>query len=378
MKRVSLALIVLLLVVNGYLAYHGAFTREPALPPLPSDAALAEGRRLRSAGRFDDAANLLRDTWQHTGSVECLHTLLGVLEDTGKADVLVREAHGYVDKHPSDAPARWMLARGLLFQAATDPGNASTAAWIHQADQITDSLEKTGFASPESPGGVPILRMQSAFLRRQWDVADAQAVKALALGTTSGESADVIALRFDLAVRAGHLKHAEALLDRVAAMVGSWQHPVYYQLRTYREDLLEVREALFDRRCTLRDIDRLEAEHRALLKTGLVDPTLQSEADVDQHHAALRSWIQLRDRGDAGGQLALLEKVLDPIPQKPRCFYSEAVVRPFKPTVRRILAGDLCVKLGQRPRARAYYEAALKLHPDDQTIQERLRALDKS
>ena len=187
-----------------------------------------------------------------------------------------------------------------------------------------------------------------------------------------------MALRFDIAFREGRLGDAETLLDQVTGIVQKWTEPSYYQLRTYLEDVLEVRETLFARHYTLQDVDRLAARHEELKKQGLVDSTLQSDEDIRGQHEALRTYARLRDQGDLEGQLRFLLSLpgfLERSKQPPRCFYSEAVVRPFQPACRRILVGDILARLGRQDEARRDYEEGLRGHPGNRLLEQRLRGL---
>lgn len=362
----------LLLAAAVLLAGLVALSRLPARPPAP--AAGADPMRLRVQGRFAEAAEIHRDRYRRSGATRDLQALLGVLEDTGDSRQVVREARAGLERHPGDARLQAILARGLLFAAATFPQDPERPAWIGEAKALSRELEARGHRDPDWPASLTLLQMQIAYLEQRWEEADALAERALELGTSPGESADVVALRFDLALRAGKLDEAEALLDRAAAIVEGWDMPSYYFLRTFLEEMLILREIYFSRPFTAADLDRLEARHRTLRAQGLVDPTLESDAEAAGAHESMRAWIAAREAGDTEAQLRLIEQALAQPPQHaPRCFYSEAVMSPFRAVYFHYLAGDLCRRLGRAAEARSHYEQALGAHPGDVLLQRRLQ-----
>ncbi|NMA28704.1 MAG: hypothetical protein GX934_13185, partial [Burkholderiales bacterium] len=255
-SRFLIGLTILLLATAAY----GIYLRWTA-PQAPPPAVVGDWRtsagELRRLGRFDESAALLRQAYATHGDPEAWRSLLSVLEDIGDAREQVREARAFLEAHPEDPTGRWLLARGLLFAAATHPQDPQFQNQVDEAERLAIALEKDGFRPAEAPGGVVILKMQAAFLRQRWDEADRLAAEALELGSTPGETADIVSLRFDLALRAGRLEEAEGYLDQALALVESWERPSYYQLRTFREEALIVREAFFDKPFTAADLDRL-------------------------------------------------------------------------------------------------------------------------
>lgn len=362
----------LLLLAAVLLAGLAALSRIPTPPPAPP--AGADPMALRVQGRFTEAAALHRERYRHSGAPGDLHALLGVLEDMGDARRVVTEAQAGLERHPGDRPLQAILARALLFTAATFPQDPERPEWIARARALTAELEAADYRDPDWPAALTLLQMQIAFLEGRWDEADLLAERALELGTSPGESADVVALRFDVALRAGRMAEAEALLDRAAALIDGWTMPSYYFLRTFREEMLIVREIYFDRRFTAADLDRLDALHRELRAQGLVDPTLEADAEAAGTHEGMRAWIAARERGDTEAQLRIVEEALaHPPAHAPRCFYSEAVMTPFRDVYFHYLAGELCRRLGRTAQARDHYEKALRAHPGDMLLEQRLQ-----
>lgn len=358
-------------------AVHLYFRAAPPPAPVQGDWRM-QAMACRRSGRFEESARILRDTYAATRDPQALRMLLGVVEDIGDARQLVEESRAFLATQPGDPQGQWFLARGLLFAAATEPGNPQAKAWTDEASGLADLLEQAGFRPAEAPGGVVALKMQVAFLRHQWAEADRLAARALELGSTSGESADLVSLRFDLALRDGRVKDAEALLDQALKIVASWKEPSYYELRTFREEALIVREAFFGKPFTEADLDRLANLHRELKAKGFVDPTLPEDDEASRTQQAMRQWVGLRLKGDRQGQLQMVEAQLaSPPAHKPRCFYSEAVASPFRPVYLHYLAGHLCLELGRRDQARQHFQAALQAHPDDKLVQGYLDRLDK-
>ncbi len=369
------ALVVLGVLTPAAILYLRRPAPPAATPTVASDWRTAAGQH-RRLGHFDQAARLLQDAYAATKDPEAWRMLLGVREDLGDARALVGEARAFLQAWPGDPEGQWILARGLTFAAATHPGDPQAAAWIDEAAALADRLEKAGFRPAEAPGGVVALKMQVAFLRHQWAEADRLAVEALKLGSTSGETADIVSLRFDLALRDGRPKDAEALLDQALAIVESWKQPSYYQLRTFREEALIVREAFFDEPFTAADLDRLAALHRELREKGFVDPTLPQDDEASRTQEVMREWVAMRERGDRQGQLQMLQAQLAATPaHQPRCFYSEAVASPFRPVYLNFLAGRVCLDLGRRDEARRHFQAALQAHPDNKLITRELQKL---
>lgn len=338
-------------------------------PRNPLEAAMA----LRMQGQFDAAIKMLRDEYGRTKNPNALRQMLGVVEDTGRADDLVTEARAFLKLYPGDREGEWMLARGLNYQVASAPKDPQNGQRMAEATAIADRLQKAGYRPPGIPGGVTIVRMQLAFLKHQWAETDNLAGLALKEGATSGESADILSVRFLMSILAADLTQAETRLDEIQRLVDGYTHPSYYMLRGYREELLIVRTAFFDKPFTAADIDRLAAVHAELRKQNLTDPTLPADDDVPQTHAAMREWLRLADKGDTAGQLALVERGLaENRPWKPRCFYSEAVEKPFRPFYYHLMAGDLARKMGDKVQAKAHYQAALDIFPDDRLLEQRL------
>jgi len=372
--------ILVTLVVLGVLTPAAIlYLRRPAPPP-STPAVAADWRRAageqRRRGHFEESARVLREAYAATKDPQAWRMLLGVLEDIGDARALVAEARDFLKAWPGDPEGQWILARGLLFAAATPPPDPQAPAWIDEAEALAGRLERAGFRPQEAPGGVVALRMQVAFLRHEWTKADRLAVETLKLGSTSGETADIVSLRFDLALRAGHLADAEALLDQALALVESWEQPSYYQLRTFREEALIVREAFFDKPFTAADLDRLAALHRELREKGFVDPTLPEDDEASRTQEVMRQWVAMRLGGDRAGQLRMLQAQLAAAPaHQPRCFYSEAVASPFRPVYLNFLAGRVCLDLGRRDEARRHFQAALEAHPDNLLITQELQKL---
>jgi len=350
----------------------------PASPAVRDPHVLGTAMRLRIQGQFRQAEELLQQEYNTTFDPACGRMLLAIREDSGDPDALVKESRAFLQREPSDRFGQWMLARGLLFAAATHPEDRDVTTWLDQATGLVQKLESARYEPPDSRGGLAVLRTQIAFMRRQWAEADRLAQKSLKVGTTEGESAELVAMRCDLAIRAGRLGDAEALLDRALAMMESWKQPVYYMLRTHQEDALIVREVYFGQPFTKQDLDALDAYHRRLRETGVVDPLSKTD-DYKRMHKSMRTWLDLRERGDAAGQLSMIETALaneESSPDTVRCFYSEAIVRPFKRAYFHVAAGDLCKALGRKDDARAHYEKALKSHPDDRIIQLRMKQLE--
>ncbi len=374
-SRFLLGLTFLLLATAAY----GVYLRWKA-PQAPHPAVVGDWRasagELRRLGRFEESATILRQAYAAHGDPEAWRGLLSVLEDIGDAREQVREARAFLEAHPEDPVGRWLLARGLLFAASTHPKAPEFQAWVDEADRLAADLEGEGFRPAEAPGAVAILKMQAAFLRQRWEEADRLAEEALALGSTPGETADIISLRFDLALRDGKPEQAEGFLDQALAMVESWEKPSYYQLRTFREEALIVREAFFDKPFTAADLDRLRLLHQELRERGFVDPTLPQDDEASRTQEAMREWVSMRERGDRQGQLQMLEAQLaSPPAHQPRCFYSEAVASPFRPVYLHFLAGKLAREMGQRDRAREHFEATLAAHPDNKLVLHELEAL---
>lgn len=345
---------------------------EPLVPPGADWKQVALEQRRQ--GRFDDAARLLREVHATTADEGAWRMLLGIVEDMGDARELVREARTFLVAHPGDPDGELSLARGLLFAAATDPSDPEAPAWIDEALGLADRLEKVGYRSHDAPGAVDILRAQAAFLQHRWEEADRLAARGLELGTTPGESGDLLSMRFDLALRAGDLERAEKLLEEALRLVEGWPPESYYQLRTYREEALVVREIYFGKPFTEKDLQELEASQRDLRDRGFVDPTMDDGGKATASaHDSMRQWIAAREAGDRERQLQMVEGILaQERAHKPRCFYSEAVATPFQPVYYHLLAGRLCLDLGRREAARAHFEAALQAHPGDRLLQAEL------
>ena len=377
-SRFLIGLTILLLATAAY----GIYLRWTA-PQAPPPAVVGDWRtsagELRRLGRFDESAALLRQAYATHGDPEAWRSLLSVLEDIGDAREQVREARAFLEAHPEDPTGRWLLARGLLFAAATHPQDPQFQNQVDEAERLAIALEKDGFRPAEAPGGVVILKMQAAFLRQRWDEADRLAAEALELGSTPGETADIVSLRFDLALRAGRLEEAEGYLDQALALVESWERPSYYQLRTFREEALIVREAFFDQPFTAADLDRLQLLHQELRERGFVDPTLPQDDEASRTQEVMRAWVSMRESGDRQGQMQMLEDQLaSPPAHQPRCFYSEAVASPFRPVYLHFLAGKVAREMGQRDRARQHFQATLAAHPDNVLVLHELEALQPS
>lgn len=374
-SRFLLGLMILLIGTAAF----GLYLRwtHPASPrPGPVQDWQASAGELRRLGRFDESAAILRQAYAAHGDPEAWRSLLSVLEDIGDARQQVHEARAFLQAHPDDAVGRWLLARGLLFAAATHPKDPEFHAWVDEADGLAAALEKEGFRPAEAPGGVVILKMQAAFLRHRWAEADRLAAEALALGSTPGETADIVSLRFDLALRDGRLEEAQGYLDQALAMVESWDQPSYYQLRTFREEALIVREAFFNQPFTAADLDRLRLLHQELRERGFVDPTLPQDDEASRTQEAMREWVSMREQGNRQGLLRMLEAQLaSPPAHKPRCFYSEAVASPFRPVYLHFLAGKVALDLGLRDQARRHFEATLAAHADNVPARQELEAL---
>jgi tetratricopeptide (TPR) repeat protein len=376
--KTSRFLLGLTILLIGTAAYGLYLRWTPPSPPQtrPNQDWQASAGDLRRLGRFDESAALLRQAYATHGDPEAWRSLLSVLEDIGDARQQVREARAFLQAFPEDPVGRWLLARGLLFAAATHPQDPQFQDWVDEADRLAAILEKEGFRPAEAPGGVVVLKMQAAFLRQRWAEADRLAAEALALGSTPGETADIVSLRFDLALRAGRLKEAEGYLDQALAMVESWDQPSYYQLRTFREEALIVREAFFDQPFTAADLDRLQLLHQELRERGFVDPTLPQDDEASRTQEAMRAWVSMRESGNRQEQLQMLEAQLaSPPAHKPRCFYSEAVASPFRPVYLHFLAGKVAVDLGLRDQARRHFQATLTAHPDNVPARQALEAL---
>jgi len=366
----------LLLIGTAAFGLYLRWTHNASPRPGPVQDWRASAGELRRLGRFDESAAILRQAYAAHGDPEAWRSLLSVLEDIGDAREQVREAQAFLEAHPEDLVGRWLLARGLLFAAATHPQDPQFQAWVDEADRLAATLEKEGFRPAEAPGGVVILKMQAAFLRQRWAEADRLAAEALALGSTPGETADIVSLRFDLALRAGRLKEAEGYLDQALGLVESWAQPSYYQLRTFREEALIVREAFFNEPFTAADLDRLQVLHQELRERGFVDPTLPQDDEASRTQEAMRAWVAMRESGNRKGQLRMLEDQLaSPPAHKPRCFYSEAVASPFRPVYLHFLAGKVALDLGLRDQARQHFEATLAAHPDNVPARQELEEL---
>jgi hypothetical protein len=330
---------------------------------------------LRTQGHFEAAIKILRDEYQRSKNPEALRQMLGVVEDTGRAADQVTEARAFLALYPKDRYGEWMLARGLNFEVASTPSDPKNGERMAEAAAIAERLQKAGYQPPGMGGAVTILGMQLAFLKHRWADTDALAGQALKEGPTSGESADILSLRFLMSLLAANLPEAENRLGEIQRKVDSYAagRPNYYMLRGYREELLVVRAIFFDKPFTAADIDRLAAVHAELRKQNLIDPTLPADDEVAKTQEAMREWLRLADKGNLAGQYALVERGLaEDRAWKPRCFYSEALERPFRPFYHHVLAGDLARKMGDKAAARSHYQAALEIFPDDRLLEQRL------
>ena len=361
MKKIWILLIVLIL---GSVAFHYFMeARRPAGDP----------GQLRRMGNFKEAERSARIKYKETKDPAYLEIQLSIIEDTGNSKRLIKEARQALKDYPGNNAFKWCLARALLFAAATFPNDKQFGEWITEAESLTAELEKNNFTSPEVPGSIPLLKAEAAYLCQNWADADKYAAQTLEIGTTPGETGDLYQLRCDVAMREGRLQDAEHYLETALKAVEESAGSSYYGLRSFREEALGIKDLLLDIPFTEAQIEELVKIHNDLLQQGFVDPTVIDDSDHEATIQLMRNFASCRERNDYAGILKLLESVLNSsAAYTPRCFFSEAVDRPFRLACINLGAGKAAMAMKDYDKAEHYFKEALKIHPKDKTVEQKL------
>ncbi|MCR5662887.1 MAG: tetratricopeptide repeat protein [bacterium] len=362
MKKIWILIIVL---IAGTVAFqYFIHARRPAGDP----------GNLRRMGNFKEAERSARIKYKETKDPAYLEMQLGIIEDTGDSKRLIKAARQSIKDYPDNNSFKWCLARALLFAAATFPNDKQFGEWVDEAESITSELEKNNFTAPEVPGAIAVLKTEIAFLRQNWTEADKYAAQALEEGTTAGETGDLYQLRCDIAFREGRTEDAVNFLDKALESVEEAAGSSYYGLRSFREEALGIKDILFDIPFTEAQVDELVRIHNDLLQKGFVDPTVIDDSEHESTIQFMRVFITYRKQKNYEGILEILEGAINsPDAHTPRCFFSEAVDHPFRLNALYFGAGKTAMAMKNYDKAEHYFEEALKIHPKDKNVEQKLQ-----
>lgn len=366
MKRIWIILFALIIASAAFYFINEA--RRPAGDP----------GNLRRMGRFSEAERAAKIKYKETKDPAYLEMQLGIIEDTGDSRRLIKAARQSIKDYPDSNSFKWCLARALLFAAATFPNDKKYGEWIDEAEAITAELEKNNFSAREVPGAIAVLKAEAAFLCQNWDDADKYAAQALEKGTTAGETGDIYQMRCDIALREGRLKDAEIFMDQALESVEEAAGSSYYGLRSFREEALGLKDLLFDIPFTEAQIKELETIHHDLLQKGFVDPTTIDDSDYESTIQFMRQFLAFREQKNYQGIINILDSALNASDtHTPRCFFSEAVDNPFRLACICIGAGKAAMAMEDYEKAEHYFNEALKFHPKNKTVEEKLEEVRK-